>query len=173
VKTLLVKARSSIRCLLAPLDDLTGTSSSAGTTVLGPTTRILKELARSMARTSGCHILNNILIASLHLSHLLAVSSRFRSNVLADQTRHVFIQGHADLPESFSSNDLDSAGLAESEKIHLLSLLTNDDSSYKLRLPLLFALFLSPLALLRTKSIWKLSLNRCHLLKVCPLYKPI
>lgn len=79
VSGLLKKAKSSLQRVLKPLDT---PADAHGPTALDPTARILRELASSMAGSSGLFILENILIASLYLSHLLAVSSRLDGPLL-------------------------------------------------------------------------------------------
>ncbi|KAH6869831.1 hypothetical protein BKA70DRAFT_1451693 [Coprinopsis sp. MPI-PUGE-AT-0042] len=82
--------------------------------------------------------------SSLHLSWLLA--------------------GHVDIPETFSNGTLELQGLTEIEKSELGRLLAEKDSAYRIRLPLLYSLLVSPLVLLRTVSVRKQSMKRVHLI---------
>ncbi|KAH6873551.1 hypothetical protein BKA70DRAFT_1241080 [Coprinopsis sp. MPI-PUGE-AT-0042] len=103
MKALLMKAKNALQNVLSPFDDSAGSQTT--TTAEGlrpPPFRIMRVLARSMGTTSGCYIVNNILLASLHLSWLL---------------------GHVDIPETFSNGTLELQGLTEIEKMSPLVLL--------------------------------------------------
>jgi hypothetical protein len=78
IKSILINARSSLRGVLQPLGQGIDEGSATNVEGITPPYRIMKDLAISMAKTSGCNIVNNILLASLHLSWLLAVSPTFR-----------------------------------------------------------------------------------------------
>ncbi|KAH6910439.1 hypothetical protein BKA70DRAFT_1424106 [Coprinopsis sp. MPI-PUGE-AT-0042] len=58
-------------------------------------------------------------------------------------------------PETFSNGTLELQGLTEIEKSELGRLLVEKDSAYRIRLPLLYSLLVSPLVLLRTVSVRK------------------
>ncbi|KAH6871656.1 hypothetical protein BKA70DRAFT_1450930 [Coprinopsis sp. MPI-PUGE-AT-0042] len=129
IKKVLLKSQHALHNVLAPLDDLA--NSYTATSRMAPPFRIMRELARSIARTSGCSIVNNLLLASLHLSWLLA--------------------GKIDIPEAFSDDPSDWEELSDADKAQLSKLLAEEDSAYKIRLPLFYSLFVSPLVLLRTQ----------------------
>ncbi|KAH6902504.1 hypothetical protein BKA70DRAFT_1434819 [Coprinopsis sp. MPI-PUGE-AT-0042] len=147
VQAILFKARMSLQAFLKPIESTPAADPSSSSTMqaLTPPLRIMKELACTLAKTSGCQIVNNILMASLHLSWLLA--------------------GNIDIPESFSKANLDHEVLTDFDRAQLSKLFTLSatDSAYKVRLPLFYSLFVSPLLLLRTISVWKQSLDRLHM----------
>ncbi|KAH6874093.1 hypothetical protein BKA70DRAFT_1240758 [Coprinopsis sp. MPI-PUGE-AT-0042] len=147
IKTLLTKAQHALYSVL-PLDDPTD-SLTPSLLAVPPPFRIMRELAQSMAMTSRCHIVNNLLLAALHLSWLLAR-----------------VQGNVDIPETFSNGTLGWEGLSEVDKAQLSKLFEEEDSAYKIRLPLLYSLFISPLVLLRTVCVCKQSMKRAHLITV-------
>ncbi|KAH6899605.1 hypothetical protein BKA70DRAFT_1437413 [Coprinopsis sp. MPI-PUGE-AT-0042] len=165
VKPLLMKAKHALQTLSQAEDSLSTQS-------LDTPHRIMKELARSMTKTKGCHIVNNILLASLHLSWLLSgksdVPETFSRGPVSSATqteaeRTELSTGNADTPET-SQGIVDLAALTEAEKEELSTLLSDADSPSKIRFPLVYSLFVSPLLLLRTLSAWKKSMDRLHLL---------
>ncbi|KAH6909845.1 hypothetical protein BKA70DRAFT_1425560 [Coprinopsis sp. MPI-PUGE-AT-0042] len=101
---------------------------------------VVTALARSVEVASGYTILSNILIASLHLHYLLI--------------------GAKDLPDEF---DEILPLLEEADRASFSALLAQKDSAHRLRLPLLFSLLVSPLALLRTTKLWRMKLDRAQL----------
>lgn len=78
-----------------------------------------------------------------------------------------FRQGNPDIPEVFSNGTTNWSELSEFEKSQLSALLAEDDSAYRIRLPLLYSLLISPLVLLRTISVRKQRMNWAHVVTVC------
>jgi hypothetical protein len=52
------------------------------------------------------------------------------------------------------------------EKAQLFKLLAEEDSAYRIRLPLFYSLFVSPLILLRAICVRKQRVKRAHLITV-------
>ncbi|KAH6896315.1 hypothetical protein BKA70DRAFT_1231783 [Coprinopsis sp. MPI-PUGE-AT-0042] len=160
VQSLLLKAKQALNTFAAPSDDANRTEESLTTMPLDTPHRIMKELAHSMTKAKGCQIVSNILLASLHLSWLLSgnidipdtFSHAIHSVTPAMAREAEMSNGNVDAPEAFRPGALDLAALTEGERAELSNLLSEKDSPSKIRFPLIYSLFISPLFLLPSLS---------------------
>jgi hypothetical protein len=70
---MLLRAQNALQTVLSPIDASSDSQTNGVDTNLPPPFRLMRWLARSMTRSNGCCIVNNILLASLHLSWLIQV----------------------------------------------------------------------------------------------------
>jgi hypothetical protein len=73
IKAILMRAQSALQTVLSPIGGSSDSQTNGVDANLPPPYRLMRWLARSMTRSNGCCIVNNILLASLHLSWLIQV----------------------------------------------------------------------------------------------------